>query len=69
MEKEPCQVMPGAACERVLFFFFYVKMLIFQTLPRDEELIKPGRQMTVFFFMFNAAQWLVFTFEVQKVIK
>jgi hypothetical protein len=36
-------------------------------LPEDKEYAKPGRQMTVFFFMFNAAQWLVVTFEIQKV--
>jgi hypothetical protein len=28
---------------------------------------KPGRQITVFLFIFNLAQWLVFTFEIQKV--
>jgi hypothetical protein len=38
-----------------------------QALPKDKEYAKPGRQMTVFFFMFNAALWLIFTFEIQKV--
>jgi hypothetical protein len=28
---------------------------------------KPGRQITIFLFLFNLSQWLVFTFEVQKV--
>lgn len=27
----------------------------------------PGRQVTVFLFLFNLAQWIVFTFEIQKV--
>lgn len=27
----------------------------------------PGRQVTVFLFLFNLAQWVVFTFEIQKV--
>ena len=29
--------------------------------------IMPGRQITVFLFLFNLAQWIVFTFEIQKV--
>ena len=31
---------------------------------RDE---KPGRQVTAFLFLFNVSQWLVYTFEIQKV--
>ena len=27
----------------------------------------PGRQITIFLFLFNLAQWIVFTFEIQKV--
>ena len=27
----------------------------------------PGRQITAFLFLFNLAQWIVFTFEIQKV--
>ena len=27
----------------------------------------PGRQITIFLFLFNLAQWFVFTFEIQKV--
>jgi hypothetical protein len=38
-----------------------------QALPNDREYAKPGRQMTVFFFLFNAAQWLIVTFEIEKV--
>ena len=26
-----------------------------------------GRQITIFLFLFNLAQWIVFTFEIQKV--
>jgi len=36
-------------------------------MPKDKEFSKPGRQVTVFLFLYNLAQWLVFTFEVQKV--
>jgi len=36
-------------------------------LPNDKEYAKPGRQMTVFLAMLNAAQWLVVTFAIQKV--
>jgi hypothetical protein len=36
-------------------------------LPPDKEFTKPGRQITIFLFLFNLAQWLVFTFEIQKV--
>ena len=36
-------------------------------LPPEKFLSKPGRQITVFMFIFNLAHWLVFTFEVQKV--
>ena len=36
-------------------------------LPPEKVLSKPGRQITVFMFLFNLAQWLVFTFEIQKV--
>jgi hypothetical protein len=27
----------------------------------------PGRQVTIFLFLFNLSQWVVFTFEIQKV--
>jgi len=33
----------------------------------SQEYIMPGRQVTVFLFLFNLAQWIVFTFEIQKV--
>ena len=33
----------------------------------DQQYIMPGRQVTVFLFLFNLAQWIVFTFEIQKV--
>ena len=44
-----------------------IKTLIYKALPKDKEYAKPGRQMTVFFAIFNAAQWLIVTFEIQKV--
>ena len=34
--------------------------------PNSRE-IMPGRQITIFLFLFNLAQWIVFTFEIQKV--
>jgi len=33
----------------------------------NQEYIMPGRQITIFLFLFNLAQWIVFTFEIQKV--
>ena len=40
----------------------------FQILPAaNNNISKPGRQITIFLFLFNLSQWLVFTFEVQKV--
>ena len=33
----------------------------------NPDYIMPGRQVTVFLFLFNLAQWIVFTFEIQKV--
>ena len=34
---------------------------------QQSDEIMPGRQITVFLFLFNLAQWIVFTFEIQKV--
>jgi Otopetrin len=33
----------------------------------NDSFSKPGRQITIFLFLYNLAQWLVYTFEVQKV--
>ena len=44
-----------------------IKTLIYKALPKDKGYGKPGRQMTVFVAIFNAAQWLIVTFEIQKV--
>lgn len=38
-----------------------------QELPEDQMSQKPGREVTVFLFLLNLAQWIVFTFEIQKV--
>ncbi len=35
-------------------------------LPLRESDSKPGRQVTIFLFLLNLAQWIVFTFEIQK---
>ena len=34
---------------------------------QQSDEIMPGRQLTVFLFLFNLAQWIVSTFEIQKV--
>ena len=39
----------------------------FQEYFSNQEYIMPGRQITIFLFLFNVSQWLVFTFEIQKV--
>jgi hypothetical protein len=38
-----------------------------QVLPPEKEFAKPGRQITIFLFLLNLAQWLVTSFEIQKV--
>lgn len=45
----------------------FIDNLKHKVIPPDKEFTKPGRQITVFLFLFNIAQWLVFTFEIQKV--
>ena len=42
------------------------KFIILQILHKGQEDKKPGRQYTMFFFLFNISQWLVLTFEIQK---
>ena len=36
-------------------------------LPRGLSKERPGRQVTVFLILFNISQWMVWTFEMQKV--
>ena len=51
-----------------LFVYFYKNaFLTFQEYFSNQEYIMPGRQITIFLFLFNLAQWIVFTFEIQKV--
>ena len=38
-----------------------------QVKPDEDRAEKPGRQVTAFLFFFNLAQWLVISFEIQKV--
>ena len=42
-------------------------LFYFQAYMSNPDYIMPGRQVTVFLFLFNLAQWIVFTFEIQKV--
>ena len=49
-------------------FAFYKSLLSFlQVLPRGLSKERPGRQVTVFLILFNISQWMVWTFEMQKV--
>merc|ERR1712080_293880 len=45
----------------------FIHNLMDKVLPRDMKSEMPGRQICVFMFIFNISQWLVFTFEIQKV--
>lgn len=47
-----------------LCFIHSLKQKAYMSNP---DYIMPGRQVTVFLFLFNLAQWIVFTFEIQKV--
>ena len=38
-----------------------------QVLSKTRLDVKPCRQMTIFMFFFNAAQWILVTFQIQKV--
>ena len=38
-----------------------------ENLVDNEEQSMPGRQATFFLFLFNLSQWIVITFEIQKV--
>ena len=61
----------NGVCEMVQIFL----QLCFITSLKQKENIgdsqqkktMPGRQITIFLFLFNLAQWIVFTFEIQKV--
>jgi len=47
-----------------VIFIHNLKEKVLPESLRDE---KPGRQVTAFLFLFNVSQWLVYTFEIQKV--
>ena len=46
---------------------FMVSFCCFQAVPTDVAKHMPGRQVTAFLFLYNMAQWLVLSFEIQKV--
>ena len=52
---------------QVILQLCFIQSLKQKAYIADQEYIMPGRQITVFLFLFNLAQWIVFTFEIQKV--
>jgi len=52
---------------QVILQIIFLHNLNEKVLPQELKSIMPGRQICIFMFLFNISQWLVFTFEVQKV--
>jgi len=57
-------VMEIIQCVLQIIFIHNLKEKVLPDSLREE---KPGRQITAFLFLFNVSQWLVYTFEIQKV--
>lgn len=52
---------------QIMLQLVFLSVLKHKKLSLGDQRTKPGRQITMFFFLFNIAQWLVVTFEIQKV--
>merc|ERR1719350_1434384 len=51
---------------QVFLQIIFIHNLMDKVLPREMKSEMPGRQICAFMFIFNISQWLVFTFEIQK---
>jgi len=52
---------------QIILQVIFIHNLKEKVLPESLRVEKPGRQVTAFLFLFNVSQWLVYTFEIQKV--
>jgi len=52
---------------QIILQVIFIHNLKERVLPESLREEKPGRQVTAFLFLFNVSQWLVYTFEIQKV--
>ena len=52
---------------QVVLQLCFIQSLKQKAYLNNQEYVMPGRQITVFLFLFNLTQWIVFTFEIQKV--
>jgi len=52
---------------QIVLQIIFIHNLKEKELPNHLKDERPGRQITMFLFLFNVSQWLVFTFEIQKV--
>jgi len=52
---------------QIILQVIFIHNLKEKVLPESLREEKPGRQVTAFLFLFNVSQWLVYTFEIQKV--
>jgi len=51
---------------QVILQIIFIHNLMDKCLQKETEDKMPGRQICMFMFVFNISQWLVFTFEIQK---
>jgi len=52
---------------QIVLQIIFIHNLKAKELPEHLKEERPGRQITIFLFLFNVSQWLVYTFEIQKV--
>jgi len=52
---------------QIILQVIFIHNLKEKVMPESLQDEKPGRQVTAFLFLFNVSQWLVYTFEIQKV--